>query len=53
MLEQLSKQNYFRKSFLDYEIYNIQKKLINTAQVVLVFVDMKTKTMLSSEYSIR
>ena len=31
------------KIIFDYEIYNIQKKLINTAQVVLVFVDMKTK----------
>jgi len=31
------------KIIFDYEIYNIQKKLINTAQVVLVFVDMKSK----------
>tara|TARA_B100001778_G_C18483479_1_gene581474 strand:+ start:161 stop:565 length:405 start_codon:yes stop_codon:yes gene_type:complete len=31
------------KIIFDYEIYNVQKKIINTAQVALVFVDMKTK----------
>ncbi len=31
------------KIIFDYEIYNVQKTLINTGQVVLVFVDIKTK----------
>ena len=37
------KKKPLTKIIFDYEIYNIQKNLINTAQVVLVFVDMKTK----------
>ena len=37
------KKNPHAKIIFDYEIYNVQKSLINTAQVVLVFVDMKSK----------